>query len=296
MLMFDRPGCPRAVAEKRVRHRPAQTRLMVRAARRDGPPADHHVRLARVAPRADRDRYPQPQAAHLRIRRTPQQRLGRRRRRSQPSRPRRRRPSSSRDVDPMAWLHRQEPAARRIPVIAQPAPLPAPTTKFTVAPRPKSPDFEIPPDFSPRAGDHPPWRFERRGQIRAPACLSAPIRPGLPTKTSVPPPAPSATITVRAAPSSSLTAETPGLLQVSACSVFRQFARTVAHHRSLGSVAETARAISRRNVGPGTAEASLPRTAARSPNRDTAARLPPPAYLVLAVLARQGVPVAELAS
>ena len=29
-------------------------------------------------------------------------------------------------------------------------------------------------------------------------------------------------------------------------------------------VAETARAISRRNVGPGTAEASLPRTAARS--------------------------------
>jgi proteasome accessory factor B len=173
---------------------------------------------------------------------------------------------SSRDVDPYglvyrqgAWLlvgfcHRAQGLRRfRIDRIL----------KLTVAPRPKSPDFEIPPDFSlQEQGSISPWRFEREAKIRTRLFVStdtpwvADEDFGPATRTLGDDHGQSGTIV-------EFDCGNPDYLVsrvLSASGSLRVLSPITVRQR----VAETARAISRRNVGPGTAEASLPRTAARS--------------------------------
>lgn len=135
--------------------------------------------------------------------------------------------------------------------------------KLTVAPRPKTPDFDIPADFSlQEQGAISPWRFEREAKVRARLFVSADT-PWVADEDFGP-----------AARSPGADHGQPGTLVefecgnpdylisrvLSASGSLRVLAPVTLRQR----VTETARAISRRNVSPGQSEASVPRTATRS--------------------------------
>ncbi len=173
---------------------------------------------------------------------------------------------SSREVDPYgmvyrqgAWLlvgycHKAQGLRRfRIDRILQ----------LTVAPRPKTPDFDIPPDFSlQEQGSISPWRFEREAKVRTKLFVSSDT---------------SWVADEDFGPASRSPGEDkgqPGIVVefdcanpdylvsrvLSASGSLRVQFPTSQRHR----VAETARAISRRNVSTGPTEASVARAAARS--------------------------------
>ena len=173
---------------------------------------------------------------------------------------------SSRDVDPYglvyrqgAWLlvgfcHRAQGLRRfRIDRII----------KLTVAPRPKTPDFDIPSDFSlQEQGVISPWRFEREAKIRARLFVSADTPWvadedfGPATRNPTDDHGQHGTLV-------EFDCGNPDYLisrVLSASGSLRVLSPITLRQR----VAETARAISRRNAGPGQSEASLPRAAARS--------------------------------
>jgi proteasome accessory factor B len=135
--------------------------------------------------------------------------------------------------------------------------------KLTVAPRPKTPDFDIPADFSlQEQGAISPWRFEREAKVRARLFVSADT-PWVADEDFGP-----------AARSPGADHGQPGTLVefecgnpdylisrvLSASGSLRVLAPVTLRQR----VTETARAISRRNVSPGQSEVSVPRTATRS--------------------------------
>ena len=135
--------------------------------------------------------------------------------------------------------------------------------KLTVAPRPKTPDFDIPADFSlQEQGAISPWRFEREAKVRARLFVSADT-PWVADEDFGP-----------AARSPGADHGQPGTLVEFECGnpdylISRVLSasgslRVLAPVSLRQRVTETARAISRRNVSPGQSEVSVPRTATRS--------------------------------
>jgi proteasome accessory factor B len=135
--------------------------------------------------------------------------------------------------------------------------------KLTVAARPKTPDFDIPADFSlQEQGSISPWRFEREAKVRARLFVSidtpwvADEDFGPATRSPGEDHGQSGTFV-------EFECGNPDYLisrVLSASGSLRVLTPISLRQR----VAETARAISRRNVSPGSSEASLPRAVARS--------------------------------
>ncbi|MFO0658189.1 MAG: WYL domain-containing protein, partial [Polyangia bacterium] len=135
--------------------------------------------------------------------------------------------------------------------------------KLTVAPRPKSPDFDIPADFSlQEQGAISPWRFEREAKVRTKLFVSADT-PWIADEDFGP---------ASRSPGEDL--GTSGTIVEFDCGnpdylISRVLSasgglRVLAPQSLRQRVAETARAIARRNVSTGPSEASLPRAVARS--------------------------------
>lgn len=135
--------------------------------------------------------------------------------------------------------------------------------KLTVAPRPKSPDFDIPADFSlQEQGAISPWRFEREAKVRTKLFVSADT-PWIADEDFGP---------ASRSPGDDL--GTSGTIVEFDCGnpdylISRVLSasgglRVLAPQSLRQRVAETARAIARRNVSTGPSEASLPRAVARS--------------------------------
>ena len=135
--------------------------------------------------------------------------------------------------------------------------------KLSVAPRPKTPDFDIPADFSlQEQGSISPWRFERETKARAKLFVSADT-PWIADEDFGP-----------ASRSPGEDQGQPGTIVEFDCGnpdylISRVLSaagglRVLAPPSLRQRVAETARAIARRNVSTGPTEASQPRAAARS--------------------------------